>query len=105
MKQLTLILKEPIYSTMFSITYPKDTVLNVTLMNNRIYVHYPKNETCLIAVNKKNIKEANFKFKGRIEAEFSPLDVPMYFKDEGGFYVAKVTKDGKPIDPMQMYEY
>lgn len=27
------------------------------------------------------------------------------FKDEGGFYIAKLTKDGQPIDPMEMYEY
>lgn len=27
------------------------------------------------------------------------------FKDEGGFYTTKLTKDGKPIDPFALYEY
>lgn len=29
----------------------------------------------------------------------------MSFKDEGGFYIAKLTKDGQPIDPFEMYEF
>jgi len=29
----------------------------------------------------------------------------MYFKDEGGYYAYKLTKDGQPIDPNGMYEY
>jgi hypothetical protein len=64
---LQLILKESVTSSMFNLTFPKNKVLNVTLMNNRIYVHHPKNETCLIAVTKTNIKQANFKFKGVID--------------------------------------
>lgn len=29
----------------------------------------------------------------------------MQFKDEGGFYTTKLTKDGQPIDPFELYEY
>jgi hypothetical protein len=66
-KTLQLILRETVTSSMFGLTFPKDKILNVTLMNRRIYVHHPKNETCLIAVTKTNIKKANFKFKGVID--------------------------------------
>jgi hypothetical protein len=66
-KTLQLILKKSVTSSMFGVTFPKGKILNVTLMNNRIYVHYPKNENCLIAVTKTNIKKANFKFKGVID--------------------------------------
>jgi hypothetical protein len=66
MKTLQLILKESLTTSMFGQTFPKDKVLNVTIMNNRIYVHHPKCENCLTAVTKTNIKKANFKFKGQI---------------------------------------
>lgn len=29
----------------------------------------------------------------------------MYFKDEGGYYTYKLTKDGKVTDPNEMYEF
>lgn len=67
-KTLQLILKESVTSSMFAQTFPKGKILNVTLMNNRIYVHHPKNELCLIAVTKTNIERANFKFKGVIDS-------------------------------------
>lgn len=105
MKQLTIILKETVFSSMFSLTYPKDTVLNVTLMNGRIYAHYPKNENCLTAISKSNIKEANFKFKGKIDIEHSGLDTLIYFKDEGDYLTYKLTKDGKLTDPNKTYEF
>lgn len=64
---LQLILKQSVTSSMFGVTFPRGKILNVSLMNNRIYVHYPKNENCLIAVTKTNIEKANFKFKGVID--------------------------------------
>lgn len=105
MKQLTLTLKETVFSSMFSLTFPKDVILNVTLMNNRIYVHYPKNQNCLTSISKSNIKNANFKFKGKIDIEHSGLDTLMYFKDEGDYLTYKLTKEGKLTDPNGMYEF
>jgi hypothetical protein len=29
----------------------------------------------------------------------------MYFKDEGGYYITKLTKDNQPANPNTMYEY
>lgn len=34
------------------------------------------------------------------------MDKPtMYFKDEGGYYVTKLTPDNQPADPNKMYEW
>lgn len=65
---LQLILKESVISSMFGLTFPKNKILNVKLMNNRIYVQHPNTETCLISITKTNIKQANFKYKGVIDS-------------------------------------
>jgi len=32
-------------------------------------------------------------------------ELTMFFKDEGGFYITKLTQDNQPINPNKMYEF
>jgi len=60
-----------------------------------------KKNKIVITDNKEMIAE----FMNLINKPIYEKKSPMFFKDEGGYYVTKLTASNEPADPNKMYEF